>query len=63
MHSKARLGMRFFSECTPGYYNNEGSPDAKNGFLSNVYGGGAVEFFDILSRWREEGELRGLRIE
>lgn len=63
MQRKARLGMRFFSECTPGYYNTEGSPDAKNGFLSNVYGGGAVEFFDILRRWREEGELRGLKLD
>jgi cyclohexanone monooxygenase len=63
MRSKARLGMRFFSECTPGYYNNEGSPDAKNGFLSNVYGGGAVEFFDILRRWREDGDLRGLDVD
>ena len=63
MHRKARLGMRFFSECTPGYYNNEGSPDAKNGFLSNVYGGGAAEFFDILRDWREEGELRGLKLD
>jgi cyclohexanone monooxygenase len=62
MRKKARLGMRFFVECTPGYYNNEGSPDAKNGFLSNVYGGGPVEFFDILRGWRDEGELRGMKL-
>ena len=61
MKSKARLGLRFFRECTPGYYNNEGSPDVKNGFLSNVYGGGAAEFFEILKGWRSEGELRGLK--
>ncbi|MFT4585436.1 MAG: cyclohexanone monooxygenase [Gammaproteobacteria bacterium] len=63
MRSKARMGMRFFSECTPGYYNSEGTPDANNGFFSNVYGGGAVEFFDILKAWREEGKLTGLRVE
>jgi cyclohexanone monooxygenase len=63
MRRKARMGMRFFSECTPGYYNSEGTPDAKNGFFSNVYGGGAVEFFDILKAWREEGKLTGLRLE
>ncbi len=62
MRSKARLGMRFFSECTPGYYNVEGNPDDKNGFFSNVYGGGAAEFFSILRDWRDEGELRGLEL-
>jgi cyclohexanone monooxygenase len=63
MRSKARMGLRFFSECTPGYYNSEGTPDAKNGFFSNVYGGGAVEFFDILKAWRAEGKLTGLHVE
>lgn len=62
MRKKARLGIRFFSECTPGYYNNEGNPDADNGFLSNVYGGGPVEFFQILRNWRDDGNLRGLEL-
>ncbi|NNL85517.1 MAG: monooxygenase, partial [Myxococcales bacterium] len=59
---KARLGRRFFAECTPGYYNNEGKLDTENGFLSNVYGGGPVEFFEILKAWRDEGELEGLEL-
>ncbi len=57
---KARLGRRFFAECTPGYYNNEGNLDAESGFLSNVYGGGPVEFFEILKAWRDDGGLKGL---
>lgn len=58
---KARLGEKFFEECTPGYYNNEGnvrSRSAQNGF----YGGGSPEFFRILEAWRAEGRLAGLEV-
>ncbi|MCZ6665047.1 MAG: NAD(P)/FAD-dependent oxidoreductase [Gammaproteobacteria bacterium] len=58
----ARLGERFFAECTPGYYNNEGNPDPRHGFLSDAYGGGPVEFFQILKTWRDENTLQGLRM-
>jgi cyclohexanone monooxygenase len=56
----ARAGERFFLECTPGYYNNEGNADRRNGLISNAFGGGPVAFFDLLKRWRDEGGLRGL---
>ncbi len=58
---KANLARDFFENCTPGYYNNEGKPgerSAQNGF----YGGGSVEFFQILEAWRDEGELKGLEL-
>ena len=59
----ARLGERFYAECTPGYYNNEGKPgETSNGFLNGQYGGGPVAFFKILENWRKEGELRGLEV-
>ncbi len=51
----------FLKECTPGYYNNEGNPEAmtvKNG----SYGAGPVAFVKILEDWRAEGELRGLEL-
>lgn len=56
---KARNAGQFLESCTPGYYNNEGKPterSAQDGF----YGGGSVEFFQILENWRTEGELEGL---
>jgi len=56
----ARVGERFFAECTPGYYNSEGKVDKKNGFLSNVYGGGPLAFFEILKDWRESDGVAGL---
>jgi cyclohexanone monooxygenase len=61
MRSKARLGVRYYAECTPGYYNNEGNTsDPSKGFLAGSYGGGAQEFFDILHQWRKDGDLKGL---
>lgn len=56
----ARLGAKFYAECTPGYYNNEGRPGEGDGFLSGQYGGGSVEFFELLKQWRQHGELKGL---
>jgi cyclohexanone monooxygenase len=58
----ARLGERFFRECTPGYYNGEGKPQQKNGLIANSYGAGPVEFFKVLKDWRDEGQLRGLEL-
>ena len=57
----ANLGKRFYAECTPGYYNEEGKENG-SGFFSGQYGGGAPEFFKILEDWRADGELQGLEI-
>ena len=45
--------------CTPGYYNNEGKPSplAKQ---AAPYGGGPIQFFALLAKWREEGKFEGL---
>jgi cation diffusion facilitator CzcD-associated flavoprotein CzcO len=56
----AKAGERFFAECTPGYYNNEGKPNRKTSFTGNSYGGGPAEFFKLLKTWREERRLVGL---
>jgi len=59
--SKAQLGTEFLENCTPGYYNNEGKTSersAQNGF----YGGGSIEFFQILEQWRSKGELEGMEL-
>ncbi len=57
----ARRAERFFEECTPGYYNNEGKPGERRG-QNGFYGGGPVEFFKILSDWRAAGGLEGLEL-
>jgi cyclohexanone monooxygenase len=48
--------------CTPGYYNGEGQ-NAHQGFLDTQYPEGAVRFYEMLARWREQGNLEGLIVE
>ena len=49
----------FLAGCTPGYYNNEGTP-SKAGARNASYGGGAPAFLKLLREWREKGDLEGL---
>jgi len=58
---KAKLGLRFYAECTPGYYNNEGKPGERSG-QNGQYGGSSEDFFRIMQNWRDEGQMRGLEI-
>jgi len=60
VRSLARLGERFYSECTPGYYNGEGK--RRGGFFSDMYGAGPLKFFDKLAAWRADGRLEGLEL-
>ena len=56
----ARLGERFYRECTPGYYNSEGAPGNRSGLFSDMYGGGPLLFFEKLKAWRSDGAMAGL---
>ena len=58
----AKLGEKFFAECTPGYYNNEGLASSNNGLTANSYGAGPVEFFKMIDAWRESDDLEGLEL-
>jgi len=62
VRSLARMGQRFYSECTPGYYNSEGAVGNRNGFFSDMYGAGPLAFFDLLRDWRAKGSLEGLEL-
>ncbi|MGH7012116.1 MAG: flavin-containing monooxygenase, partial [Caulobacteraceae bacterium] len=48
----ARLGERFYAECTPGYYNSEGMAGNRRGFFSDIHGAGPIRFFEMLAHWR-----------
>ena len=56
----ARIGERFYMECTPGYYNSEGAVGNKSGFFSDMYGAGPLRFFEMLQEWRANGAMKGL---
>jgi cation diffusion facilitator CzcD-associated flavoprotein CzcO len=60
MQSKAHLGAKFYAECTPGYYNNEGKGPSPHGYFAAGYGGGPLRFFDIIDEWRKTGRLDGV---
>ena len=58
---KGALRREFNMECTPGYYNNEGKPSpvaARNA----SYGGGALDFLEILNKWRADDSFDGLEV-
>jgi len=49
------------SECTPGYYNNEGGPVGRRERLNGSgYPDGAVAYFHYIAAWRTSGEFEGL---
>ena len=62
IRSLARMGERFYMECTPGYYNSEGEAGNKHGFFSETYGAGSVKFFELLKSWRDEGNMQGIAL-
>jgi len=57
---KARLTASFQENCTPGYYNNEGKINQTP--QNNTYGGGPIEFFKLMKKWRSKGNLEGLKL-
>ena len=58
----APTGTRFYRECTPGYYNNEGSVTSGGGFFADQYGAGPIKFFDLLAQWRADPSLPGIEV-
>ncbi len=59
--AKALNAQAFLEACTPGYYNNEGHVGEGQGFIGASYGGGPIEFYDLVRKWREEGK-KGLKL-
>jgi len=50
LRRKAPEDTTFLSQCTPGYYNNEGQNERDSIWLSQ-YGGGPFEYMDLLQDW------------
>ena len=58
----ASIGTRFYRECTPGYYNNEGKLANPLGLFAGTYVEGPIKFFKLLDEWRADGELQGVTL-
>ena len=54
--------MSFLEACTPGYYNNEGSPRAGSAFFG-AYTPGINAFNRLLEEWRDQGDMVGLELD
>ncbi len=49
------------SECTPGYYNNEGLPlERRHKLNGSGYPLGAAAWFEYIAEWRSSGDFTGL---
>jgi cyclohexanone monooxygenase len=59
MNSRRKNSERFYKECTPGYFNNEGQL-SNDSYYGTLYGGGSIRYFDIIRQWRERGDLQGI---
>jgi cation diffusion facilitator CzcD-associated flavoprotein CzcO len=56
-----QVQMKFYSSCTPGYYNGEGkSTRTEDLFFGNRYGGKVLTFYQMLDAWRQNGTLPGM---
>jgi cyclohexanone monooxygenase len=51
MAEKAIDRSQFERECTPGYYNNEGTDDGRPTLFGGIYGGGPFEYVELCRRW------------
>ena len=57
----ALFNLKYLDACTPGYYNNEGSPQAGNAFFG-AYTPGTNAFAALLQEWRDTGVLPGMEL-
>ncbi|MBH0119135.1 NAD(P)/FAD-dependent oxidoreductase [Rhodococcus sp. HM1] len=62
MNELAGPSRAFYADCTPSYLDNEGDIGNPDGLAAANYGGGPVQFFELLARWREDGEMDGVTL-
>jgi cyclohexanone monooxygenase len=55
-----RPGLIGSSDCTPGYYNNEGQGLSERQRQSMGHPGGPAAFFKHIEEWRNSGNFEGL---
>ena len=52
----------FLEDCTPGYYNREGTVGRGANMQNSPYAPGINAFNALLARWREQGDLEGMSV-
>ena len=60
---KAHRGKNSWRLATPGQYNYEGNPERRRfSMLNDLYGGGAIVYFNLLRALAAEDAFKGLRV-
>ena len=54
--------LSFLNDCTPGYYNREGTVGHGSSRQNSGYAPGINVFNDLLKAWRDAGELEGMKL-
>jgi cyclohexanone monooxygenase len=54
--------QHFYEECTPGFLNNEGDYKERPTFIGATYGGGPLEYEQVIAEWRRTGIERDATI-
>jgi cyclohexanone monooxygenase len=50
----------YLAQCTPGYYNGQGQ--LKGGIFDETYGGGELEYWQLIDDWWDAGTFKGLKL-
>ena len=53
----------FLQECTPGYYNREGTTSEGTSMQNSPYAPGINAFNTLLADWRDKGDLQGMALD
>ena len=56
-NQKSKRNLDYLSSCTPGSYNGEGHTDDLS-LLVDPYGGGPLEYAQIIREWRAGGGVQ-----
>lgn len=54
--------LTFLNDCTPGYYNREGTVGHGSSLQNSGYAPGINVFNNLLKAWRDTGELEGMSL-
>jgi cyclohexanone monooxygenase len=54
--------QHFYEDCTPGFLNNEGDFKDRPTFVGATYGGGPLEYEQIIAEWRRSGIERDTNV-
>ena len=62
LHSVGIGGARYFSKCTPSFYNSEQQKIDSRAARNLTYTGSLLDYIGYLERWRDAPDFAGVKI-